>query len=235
MTTPDTSAAIVNPAGAALDDIMRMAPVIPVLTIDRADDAVPLARALVAGGLPVLEVTLRTAAARDALAAIRDQVPDAVVGFGTILNAEDLEGAERAGARFGVSPGLTQELAVRAARSGLPFLPGVATASEVMAARAHGFTRLKFFPAGAAGGRAMLRGFAGPFADVAFCPTGGVGEDNLADYLALANVVCVGGSWLASAAEIGAGRWGEITARARRARELASAAGVATSGRANQA
>lgn len=205
-----------------IDEIMRLAPVIPVLTINRVEDAVPLARALVAGGLPVLEVTLRTPVAIAAMDAIRREVPDAIVGLGTILSASDLERAVAAEARFGVSPGLTADLAVRAGRSVLPFLPGVATASEVMEARAHGFRRLKFFPAEAAGGRAMLRGFAGPFPDVAFCPTGGVDEGNLAEYLALPNVVCVGGSWLAGDSDMAGGRWDEITGRAERARELAA-------------
>lgn len=208
---------------AEIDRIMRMAPVIPVLTIERVEDAAPLARALVEGGLPVLEVTLRTAAAMEAMREIRDRVPDALVGLGTILSAEDLERALAAKAHFGVSPGLTTDLAAKAACSGLPFLPGVATASEVMEARARGFRRLKFFPAEAAGGRATLRGFAGPFADVAFCPTGGVAESNVADYLALSNVICVGGSWLAGKEDIRGGRWHEITTRARQARELTTA------------
>ena len=208
----------------AMDEIMRRAPVIPVLTIERAEHAVPLARALVQGGLPVLEVTLRTTAAIEAARQIAEQVPEAVVGIGTILTAADLQRACDIGARFGVSPGLTSELAEAAKTSGLPFLPAVATASELMQALAYGFRRLKFFPAEPAGGTAALRGFAGPFPDVAFCPTGGVGEGNLREYLALPNVLCVGGSWLARDKEMIDGAWQEITARARRARELASSA-----------
>lgn len=203
-----------------IEDIMRRAPVIPVLTIARADQAVPLARALVAGGLPVLEVTLRTDAALDAVAAIRREVPDAIVGLGTMTAAADFEAARKVGAAFGVSPGLTPALAAAANASGLPFLPGIATASEAMRALEFGFTRLKFFPAEAAGGRAMLASLAGPFADLRFCPTGGVREETAADWLKLPNVLCVGGSWLASTADLEAGAWEEIEARARRAAGL---------------
>lgn len=203
-----------------IEDIMRRAPVIPVLTIARADQAVPLARALVAGGLPVLEVTLRTDAALDAVAAIRREVPDAVVGLGTMTTRADFEAARKVGAAFGVSPGLTPALAEAAKVSGLPFLPGIATASEAMRAQEFGFSRLKFFPAEAAGGRAMLSSLAGPFADLRFCPTGGVREETAADWLKLPNVLCVGGSWLAGAADLEAGVWDEIEARARRAAAL---------------
>lgn len=203
-----------------IEDIMRRAPVIPVLTVARVDQAVPLARALVAGGLPVLEVTLRTDAALDAVAAIRREVPDAIVGLGTVTTRADFEAARKVGAAFGVSPGLTPALAEAAAGSGLPFLPGVATASEAMRAQEFGFSRLKFFPAEAAGGRAMLSSLAGPFPDLRFCPTGGVKEETAADWLKLPNVLCVGGSWLAGAADLEAGAWEEIEARARRAAAL---------------
>ncbi|MEO3432007.1 bifunctional 4-hydroxy-2-oxoglutarate aldolase/2-dehydro-3-deoxy-phosphogluconate aldolase [Inquilinus sp. CAU 1745] len=203
-----------------IEDIMRRAPVIPVLTIARVDHAVPLARALVAGGLPVLEVTLRTDAALDAVAAIRREVPDAIVGLGTMTTAADFEAARKVGAAFGVSPGLTPALAEAANASGLPFLPGIATASEAMRALEFGFSRLKFFPAEAAGGRAMLSSLAGPFADLRFCPTGGIREETAADWLKLPNVLCVGGSWLAGAADLEAGAWEEIEARACRAAVL---------------
>jgi 2-dehydro-3-deoxyphosphogluconate aldolase / (4S)-4-hydroxy-2-oxoglutarate aldolase len=197
-----------------LDVILKLSPIIPVLTIERTEDAVPLARALVAGGLAALEITLRTPAAPAAAAAIAQTVPDAVLGLGTILTPRDLEAARGLQARFVVSPGATPELLDAAAASDLPFLPGVQTASEVMAALARGFDVVKFFPAGQAGGPAMLRALAGPFPQVRFCPTGGVGEDNFVEWLALPNVVAVGGSWLAPAAEVRAGDWTSITARA---------------------
>ncbi len=182
-----------------MDEILSLGPVIPVLSIADVDQAVPLARALVAGGLRVIEVTLRTDCALDAIRQIAESVDDVIVGAGTVLSAQDLEKAKNAGARFAVSPGATPAL-LRAAQQGdLPFLPGVTTPSEIIAAREQGFSRLKFFPAAAAGGISMLKAFAGPFSDVVFCPTGGIREDNLKDYLALANVVCVGGTWLAPA------------------------------------
>lgn len=200
-----------------LDSILRTAPVIPVLTIRRLEDAVPLAEALVAGGLPILEITLRSEVALEAIGRIRDAVPDAVAGAGTILGAEDLDEARDAGAMFGVSPGLTPDLAAAVVAADLPFLPGVATASEIMQARAHGFRHLKFFPAEAMGGRAALSGFAGPFRDVRFCPTGGIGEATLPAYLELPNVLCAGGSWMVPDGDIADGAWDAITERARRA------------------
>lgn len=193
-----------------LDDIMTAAPVIPVLAIDSPERAVPLARALVAGGLPVLEVTLRTADALLCIAAIARDVPEAVVGAGTVLTAEDLMAVGEAGARFAVSPGLTDALAQAARAAPVPLLPGVATASEIMGARAAGFERLKFFPAEAAGGIAALKSFAGPFPSVRFCPTGGVGARNLRAYLALPNVLCAGGSWVAPNAAVQQGDWAGI-------------------------
>ncbi|MBK8907745.1 MAG: bifunctional 4-hydroxy-2-oxoglutarate aldolase/2-dehydro-3-deoxy-phosphogluconate aldolase [Rhodospirillales bacterium] len=207
------------PWQAKLDSILRTAPVIPVLTIRRIEDAVPLAKALVAGGLPILEITLRSEIAIEAIRLIRDSVPDALAGAGTILSVKDLTGASAAGAAFGVSPGLSPDLAAAIASADLPFLPGVATASEIMQARACGFRHLKFFPAEAMGGRAALSGFAGPFRDVLFCPTGGIGEDTLNAYLSLPNVLCVGGSWLASDRDVADGAWTKITASARRVSE----------------
>ncbi|OKO77979.1 bifunctional 4-hydroxy-2-oxoglutarate aldolase/2-dehydro-3-deoxy-phosphogluconate aldolase [Bradyrhizobium sp. NAS96.2] len=193
-------------------ELIRQATVIPVLTIERLADAVPLARALVAGGVRTLEVTLRTAVAVDAAKAIIAEVPDAVVGIGTILNADDLARAEALGARFGISPGATPELLKAVAASRLPFAPGIATASELMQALAHGFDVVKFFPAEQAGGIKALRALAGPFPNVRVCPTGGIGEANAATWLAEPNVLAVGGSWLCPAADIRAGNWPGITA-----------------------
>ncbi|MFL6933708.1 MAG: bifunctional 4-hydroxy-2-oxoglutarate aldolase/2-dehydro-3-deoxy-phosphogluconate aldolase [Xanthobacteraceae bacterium] len=203
-----------------LQDLLRLAPVIPVITIERVEDGVPLARALVSGGLRLLEITLRTPAGRDAAAAIIADVPGAVVGIGTVLTPQDLARSRELGARFALSPGATPELLDAAARSDLPFMPGVATASELMMALARGFDTVKFFPAVPAGGIAALKALAGPFPQARFCPTGGVSEDNAAEWLALPNVVVVGGSWLTPAAEIRAGAWDRISERARRAASL---------------
>ena len=188
------------------------AQVIPVLTIERLEDAVPLAKALVAGGVRVLEVTLRTPVAIEAAKAIMAGVPEAIVGIGTILNAGDLARAEAIGVKFGISPGATPELLKAAAASGLPFAPGIATASELMQALAHGFNLVKFFPAEQSGGINALRALAGPFPDARFCPTGGIGEANAKGWLSEPNVVAVGGSWLCPAAEIRSGNWAGITA-----------------------
>lgn len=204
-----------------LPALLRRAAVVPVLTIADARHAVPLARALCDGGLTVLEVTLRTAAAAEATRAIIAEVPQAIVGLGTLLAPADVDRALALGARFAVSPGATPALLQAAAAAGLPFMPGVATASEAMQAREHGFTVLKFFPAGASGGVALLKSLAAPLPDLAFCPTGGIDARNLGDYLALPNVVAVGGSWIAPAAEVAAGAWSRITERAREARRLA--------------
>jgi 2-dehydro-3-deoxyphosphogluconate aldolase/(4S)-4-hydroxy-2-oxoglutarate aldolase len=203
-----------------LQDLLRLAPVIPVITIERVEDGVPLARALVSGGLRLLEITLRTPAGRDAAAAIIADVPEAVVGIGTVLTPQDLARSRDLGARFALSPGATPELLDAVAGSDLPFMPGVATASELMAALARGFDTVKFFPAVPAGGIAALKALAGPFPQARFCPTGGVSEDNAAEWLALPNVVVVGGSWLTPAAEIRAGAWDRISERARRAVSL---------------
>jgi 2-dehydro-3-deoxyphosphogluconate aldolase/(4S)-4-hydroxy-2-oxoglutarate aldolase len=193
-------------------ELIRQATVIPVLTIERLEDAVPLAKALVAGGVRTLEVTLRTAVAVDAARAIIAGVPEAIVGIGTILSGDDLARAEALGAKFGISPGATPELLTAAAASRLPFAPGIATASELMQALAHGFDVVKFFPAEQAGGIKALRALAGPFPQVRVCPTGGVGEANAAIWLAEPNVLAVGGSWLCPAADIRAGNWAGITA-----------------------
>jgi 2-dehydro-3-deoxyphosphogluconate aldolase/(4S)-4-hydroxy-2-oxoglutarate aldolase len=192
--------------------LFKQAVVIPVLTIERLEDAVPLAKALVAGGVRVLEVTLRTPVAMPAAQAIISNVPEAVVGIGTILNADDLARAEALGAVFGISPGATPDLLKAAAASALPFAPGIATASELMQALAHGFNLAKFFPAEQSGGIKALRALAGPFPDARFCPTGGIGEANAAAWLAEPNVFAVGGSWLCPAADIRSGNWAGITA-----------------------
>ena len=193
-------------------ELIRQATVIPVLTIERLEDAVPLARALVAGGVRTLEVTLRTAVAIEAAKAMIADVPDAIVGIGTILNGDDLARAEALGAKFGISPGATPELLKAAAASRLPFAPGIATASELMQALAHGFDVVKFFPAEQAGGIKALRALAGPFPNVRVCPTGGIGEANAATWLAEPNVLAVGGSWLCPASDIRSGNWAGITA-----------------------
>jgi 2-dehydro-3-deoxyphosphogluconate aldolase/(4S)-4-hydroxy-2-oxoglutarate aldolase len=197
--------------------LFRQATVIPVLTIDRVEDAVPLARALVAGGVRVLEVTLRTPVAIEAAKAMMSQVPDAVVGIGTILTAEDFARVSALGVKFGISPGATPELLKAAAAGDLPFAPGIATASELMQARVHGFKLVKFFPAEQSGGIKALRALAGPFPDTLFCPTGGIGEANAASWLAEPNVVSVGGSWLCPPADIKSGNWAGITAMCNRA------------------
>src|SRR6201995_1058204 len=192
--------------------LFKAARVVPVLTIERVEDAVPLARALVKGGVRTLEVTLRTPVAVESARALIADVPDPLVGIGTILNADDLGRAEALGAKFGISPGATPELLKAAASSRLPFAPGIATASELMAALAHGFDLVKFFPAESSGGIKALRALAGPFPQAKFCPTGGIGEANAATWLAEPNVMAVGGSWLCPSAEVGAGNWAGITA-----------------------
>lgn len=201
-------------------DLMRVGPVIPVIVIDDLAHAVPLARALVTGGVRVLEVTLRTRVALDAILAIAREVDDAIVGVGTISRAEHFQQAVDAGARFGVSPGLTDELIEAARASRLPMLPGVMTPSDVIAARAAGFFALKLFPAQQAGGIGMLKALSGPFPDVTFCPTGGVTAASAPAFLALPNVGCVGGSWLTPQAAVKAGEWGKISALAREASRL---------------
>ncbi|MEM1306233.1 MAG: bifunctional 4-hydroxy-2-oxoglutarate aldolase/2-dehydro-3-deoxy-phosphogluconate aldolase [Pseudomonadota bacterium] len=199
----------------ALTDTLRRLRVVPVLTIDRVEIAVPLARALVAGGLTALEVTLRTDAALAAIRQIAEGVPDALVGAGTILSPDDGQRALEAGARFLVSPGLSPQLVGAAEQWRVPFLPGAATASEVMALRDLGYRCLKFFPAEASGGVATLKGLGAPLPDIAFCPTGGIGPATMADYLAEPNVVAVGGSWVAPPKALSDGDWEQITSLAR--------------------
>lgn len=196
--------------------IMRSAPVIPVIVVEELAHAVPLARALVAGGLPVLEITLRTPVAIEAIRAM-SEVPGAIVGVGTVTTPEQLREAEDAGARFAVSPGLTSSLAAAARASRIPLLPGVATASEAMIAMEYGFTALKLFPAQQAGGIGMLKALAGPLPQLVFCPTGGLTPENFRDFLALPNVLCVGGSWVAPKQLVESGDWDGITQLARAA------------------
>lgn len=193
-----------------ITEIAALAPVIPVLTVEGPADGVPLARALVKGGLRAVEVTLRTEGALSALRAIAAEVPEAMLGAGTILNSGQLAAALRAGAKFIVSPGCTPSLLQAAKQSGLPFLPGIQTVSEAMAMAEQGFRLLKFFPAEAAGGVAWLKSVAAPLAGLRFCPTGGVGPDNARSYLELGNVACVGGSWVAPKEAVAAGNWTEI-------------------------
>jgi len=196
-------------------------PVIPVIVIDRLEDAVPMARALVDGGVRVLEVTLRTAAALPAIAAIARQVPDAIVGAGTVRSAADVHAAHEAGARFIVSPGYTPQIGTACRSLGVPLLPGVATAGEAMLAFDDGFSFLKLFPATAVGGVALLKALAGPLADIAFCPTGGITPANAPALLALPNVACCGGSWLTPADKLASSDWAGIEALAREASQLA--------------
>ncbi len=196
--------------------LLRAARLIPVLTIREVADAVPLARALVAGGVRMLEVTLRTACGAESARRIRDEVPDAIVGLGTVTRPRELDLVSALGLRFAFSPGATPALLAAAGAAGLAFVPGVQTASELMAALDAGFGTVKFFPAGPAGGIPALNALAGPFPDARFCPTGGIGEAAIASWLALSNVVAVGGSWLAPPDEIAAGAWQAITDRAAR-------------------
>ncbi|MCB1800102.1 MAG: bifunctional 4-hydroxy-2-oxoglutarate aldolase/2-dehydro-3-deoxy-phosphogluconate aldolase [Gammaproteobacteria bacterium] len=206
-----------------IEQIVTATPVLPVIVVNKVAHAVPLARALVAGGIRVLEVTLRTPVALDAVEAIAKAVPDAIVGVGTLTRPEQFAQASDAGAQFAVSPGLTRVLLNASGQSELPFLPGVFTPSEAMAARDVGFEYLKLFPAQQAGGIGMLKAMASPFSELKFCPTGGVGPDNFRDFLALPNVVCVGGSWVAPLDLVEAEDWDGITALARAATGEAAA------------
>jgi 2-dehydro-3-deoxyphosphogluconate aldolase / (4S)-4-hydroxy-2-oxoglutarate aldolase len=193
--------------------------VVPVVALSHADQAVPLARALLAGGVDVIEITLRHPCAIDAIAKVAAEVPEMTLGAGTLLQAADVERVMKAGARFGLSPGHTPELLDAVLAAGLPFVPGVMTPSEVMCVRDRGFRLAKLFPAAQAGGQAMLKALAAPMPDMRFCPTGGVSEDNFITLLSERNVAVVGGSWLAPLADIEAGRWAHITSLARRATE----------------
>ena len=211
--------AVNNIALTALD-VMRDAPVVPVIVLHDVAHAVPLARALVAGGIRMLEVTLRTPQGLACIEAIAREVPEAVAGAGTVRTAAEAAAVARAGARFAVSPGYTRAVGQACKEAGLPLLPGVATGSEIMMAQEDGLTELKFFPALQAGGSAMLKAWHGPFGDITFCPTGGISTANAAEFLGLPNVACVGGSWLTPADAIAAGDWGRITALALTASQL---------------
>jgi 2-dehydro-3-deoxyphosphogluconate aldolase/(4S)-4-hydroxy-2-oxoglutarate aldolase len=200
--------------------VMQDAPVIPVIVLNDVKHAVPMARALVAGGIRMLEITLRTSVALDCMRAIAAEVPEAVVGAGTIRSAADAKAAAAAGARFGVSPGYTSAVGKACQDLGLSLLPGVATGSEIMMAQEDGYTELKFFPAMQAGGPNLLKAWAGPFTDVKFCPTGGVSPENAPQLLALPNVVCVGGSWLTPNDLMVKGGWDKITELAKGASAL---------------
>jgi len=203
--------------------LLAISPVIPVLTIEQFEHAIPLARALTAGGLQVLEVTLRTPAGLPAIEAIREAVPEAVVGVGTITRMEDFVAAAEAGAQFGVSPGLTAEIAGAARSAPFPLLPGVMTPTELIAGLGWGFDTFKLFPAQQAGGIPMLKALAGPFPNVMFCPTGGITRATAPEYLQLPNVACIGGSWVAPADKIRSGDWRGIEELARDAAALATA------------
>ncbi|WP_341501159.1 bifunctional 4-hydroxy-2-oxoglutarate aldolase/2-dehydro-3-deoxy-phosphogluconate aldolase [Gallaecimonas sp. GXIMD4217] len=197
--------------------VVAASPVMPVLVIERLEDAVPLAKALVAGGIKVLEITLRSDCALAAISAIKAEVPEALVGAGTILNGDQYHQAVAAGAGFVISPGLTRSLVEAALAGPAPLLPGVSTISEIMTGMELGLDHFKFFPAEASGGAAAIKAIGGPIPQVTFCPTGGIGPDNAGQYLALANVACVGGSWLAPRALIQAGDWDGITELAKEA------------------
>jgi 2-dehydro-3-deoxyphosphogluconate aldolase/(4S)-4-hydroxy-2-oxoglutarate aldolase len=203
-----------------MTSVLDLAPVVPVVVIEDAADAVPLARALVAGGLPAIEVTLRTPAGLDAIRAVAAEVDGAVVGAGTVITPEQVKECRAAGARFLVSPGWTDTLLAAMQGSGLPFLPGVSTASEVVALLERGVREMKFFPAQAAGGTAYLKSLAGPLPQARFCPTGGIGPANAPEYLALPNVGCVGGTWMLPEDAVAARDWARIEGLAREAAGL---------------
>lgn len=208
--------------GLSIDKILKVAPVVPVMVVQRLEDAVPLAQALYSGGLKVLEITLRTPVALDAIRAMVDALPeDAVIGAGTIITPKDLEQAVAAGSKFLVSPGTTPELIKAAKASSVPLLPGVATPTEAMTLLAEGFTHLKFFPAEAAGGVAMVKSIGGPLPQITFCPTGGIDLAKAPSYLALPNVACVGGTWMAPPELVAQQRWDDIQKLASEAANLA--------------
>ncbi|MGW6736304.1 bifunctional 4-hydroxy-2-oxoglutarate aldolase/2-dehydro-3-deoxy-phosphogluconate aldolase [Streptomyces sp. NPDC055013] len=206
--------------------VLDLAPVVPVVVIEDASDAVPMARALVSGGLPAIEVTLRTPAALDAIRAIAAEVPGAVVGAGTVITPEQVTASVTAGARFLVSPGWTDVLLAAMRVSGVPFLPGVSTTSEVVGLLERGVTEMKFFPAQAAGGTAYLKSLAGPLPRARFCPTGGIGPGNAPEYLSLPNVGCVGGTWMLPADAIAARDWARVEKLAREAAGLRKGSGA---------
>ena len=203
-----------------IEQIMTACPVIPVIVIDDIADAIPLAQALVDGGLTVLEMTLRTAHGLQAITAIKEAIPAAVVGAGTVINAADVSNAVAAGAEFLVSPGNTPELIDAAIKHTVPMLPGIATPSEAMALLARGITHMKFFPAQAAGGVPMLKSIAGPLPQIKFCPTGGVTEANANEFLSLSNVLCVGGTWMLDKSDLASKDWNSIKSKALAASQL---------------
>lgn len=198
-------------------EIFAAGPVVPVLVIHKVEHAVPIAHALIKGGIRVLEVTLRTPAALEVIKAISEQVPDAIIGAGTVTNAQQLKEVTDAGAKFAISPGMTADLLAAGMQGSVPLIPGISSISDLMKAKDAGYTHLKFFPAEASGGVKAIKSIGGPFPDITFCPTGGIGPNNYRDYLALPNVKCVGGSWLAPDEAIANGDWDAIT-------ELASTA-----------
>ncbi|MGB0694496.1 MAG: bifunctional 4-hydroxy-2-oxoglutarate aldolase/2-dehydro-3-deoxy-phosphogluconate aldolase [Rhodospirillaceae bacterium] len=218
MTQPDLNA---TDRHARMAAICALAPVVPVLLVDRVEDAVPLAKALTAGGLPVLEVTLRTEAALDVIRAMREGCPDAVVGVGTLRTKADVSAALEAGAQFGVSPGVLPEILDAAEEKNFALLPGTATPSEMMFAAGEGYRILKLFPAEMVGGLPLIKAVSSPLADLKFCPTGGIDAKRAVDYLAQPNVVCVGGSWVAPRAMVDGGDWAGIQALAAEAAALA--------------
>jgi len=199
------------------EEILRQGPVVPVMVIHKLEQAVPLAKALMAGGIRVLEITLRTPVAVEAIRAISKDVPGAIVGAGTVTRPEELTAVAGAGAAFAISPGLTVELLQAANQGSIPLIPGISTVSELMTGMALGYTHFKFFPAEAAGGVKMLKAIAGPFPQITFCPTGGITPDNYLHYLALGNVACIGGSWIAPQEAMEQGDWARITALTREA------------------
>lgn len=199
------------------EEILRQGPVVPVMVIHKLEQAVPLAQALMAGGIRVLEITLRTPVAVEAIRAISRDVPGAIVGAGTVIRPEELTKVAEAGAVFAISPGLTVELLQSANQGTIPLIPGISTVSELMTGMELGYTHFKFFPAEAAGGVKMLKAIAGPFPQITFCPTGGITLDNYLDYLALKNVACIGGSWVAPQEAMDRGDWARITALTREA------------------
>jgi len=206
-----------------IKEIMNSSPIVPVMVINNAEHAVPLAKALVKGGITVLEITLRTEAALESITRIKAEVPDAIVGAGTIINIETLNKAIAAGAEFIVSPGTTDTMIDAALATGVPLLPGVANPSEAMRLLEKGMTEMKFFPAEAAGGIPMLKSIGAPIPQITFCPTGGVNQKNVKDYYNLPNVACVGGSWMCSAALVDAENWDEITRLSAEAIQIATA------------
>jgi len=199
------------------EEIFAAGPVVPVLVINDVEKAVPLAKALMEGGIKVLEVTLRTPAAIDVIKRIAEEVPDSLIGAGTVTNAQQLKAVIEAGAKFAISPGMTADLLKAGMNADIPLIPGISSTSDLMKGKDAGYTHMKFFPAEASGGVKAIKSISGPFPDVTFCPTGGIGPNNYNDYLALNNVKCVGGSWLAPDDAIESGDWARITQLAKEA------------------